>query len=99
MRLIVARSGKRAGGKARSTGPGPTSSGSSAAALPGPLGSGNVNDDWWHFEHRPDTLARESSADGIDHFHRYAEDFALLKSLGNNAPAVAGMVAHRAGAG
>lgn len=46
---------------------------------------GNVNNDWWDFEHRPGGLARESSADGIDHFHRYAEDFALLKSLGHNA--------------
>jgi beta-glucosidase len=46
---------------------------------------GNVNNDWWDFEHGPDTAARESSGDGIDHLHRYAEDFTLLKSLGHNA--------------
>jgi len=46
---------------------------------------GNVNNDWWDFEHDPATAARESSGDGIDHFHRYAGDFALLASLGHNA--------------
>ncbi|MFI2273939.1 family 1 glycosylhydrolase [Catenuloplanes sp. NPDC020197] len=29
-------------------------------------------------------MARASSGDGIDHYHRYAEDFALLASLGHN---------------
>ena len=46
---------------------------------------GTVNNDWWDFEHAPGTAAQESSIDGIDHFHRYEEDFALLKSLGHNA--------------
>src|SRR5688572_16905104 len=46
---------------------------------------GNVNSDWWDFEHTAGSAARESSGDGIDHLHRYAEDFALLKSLGHNA--------------
>jgi beta-glucosidase len=46
---------------------------------------GNTNNDWWDFEHDPCTAARESSGDGIDHYHRYAEDFALLASLGHNA--------------
>jgi beta-glucosidase len=46
---------------------------------------GNVNNDWWDFEHSPGTAAQESSIDGIDHFHRYQEDFVLLKSLGHNA--------------
>ena len=45
---------------------------------------GNVNNDWWAFEHDPSTAARESSGDGIDQFHRYEEDFELLKSLGHN---------------
>ena len=44
----------------------------------------NVNNDWWDFEHDPRSPARESSGDAIDQFHRYAEDFALLKSLGHN---------------
>jgi beta-glucosidase len=46
---------------------------------------GNLNNDWWDYEHAPSTAARESSRDGIDHFHRYAEDFSLLSSLGHNA--------------
>jgi beta-glucosidase len=46
---------------------------------------GNVNSDWWRFEHDPSTAARESSGDGIDHYHRYADDFELLASLGHNA--------------
>ncbi|WP_197353963.1 glycoside hydrolase family 1 protein [Streptomyces bathyalis] len=46
---------------------------------------GNVNNDWWAFEHDPSTAARESSGDGIDHFHRYEEDFTLLASMGHNA--------------
>ena len=45
---------------------------------------GNTNNDWWDFEHDPTSTARESSGDGIDHFHRYADDFALLASLGHN---------------
>jgi beta-glucosidase len=46
---------------------------------------GNVNSDWWDFEHAPASAARESSGDGIDHYHRYAGDFALLASLGHDA--------------
>ncbi|KRE30832.1 glycoside hydrolase family 1 protein [Agromyces sp. Soil535] len=45
----------------------------------------NTNSDWWHFEHAPLSAARESSGDGIDHWHRYAEDFALLAELGHTA--------------
>ncbi|GIG90553.1 glycoside hydrolase family 1 protein [Plantactinospora endophytica] len=45
---------------------------------------GNVNSDWWDFEHAPGTAARESSGDAVDHYHRYADDFALLASLGHN---------------
>jgi beta-glucosidase len=46
---------------------------------------GNVNNDWWDFEQDPASAARESSGDGIDHFHRYAGDFRLLRSMGHNA--------------
>jgi beta-glucosidase len=45
----------------------------------------NINNDWWDFEHDPASAAVESSGDGIDHYHRYADDFALLASLGHNA--------------
>jgi beta-glucosidase len=46
---------------------------------------GNVNNDWWAWEHTPYTTCVESSGDAIDQWHRYADDFALLAELGQNA--------------
>ena len=46
---------------------------------------GNVNNDWWAWEHAPHTSCVEPSGDAIDQWHRYAEDFALLAELGQNA--------------
>lgn len=46
---------------------------------------GNTNNDWWDWEHAPQSGASESSGDGIDQWHRYDEDFELLASLGQNA--------------
>jgi beta-glucosidase len=46
---------------------------------------GNVNNDWWAWEHAPGTPAVEPSGDAIDQYHRYDEDFALLASLGQQA--------------
>lgn len=46
---------------------------------------GNTNNDWWDWEHTAGSPAKESSGDGIDHFSRYDEDFALLAGLGHNA--------------
>lgn len=46
---------------------------------------GNTGNDWWDWEHDPASPAVESSGDGIDHFHRYDSDFALLASLGQTA--------------
>ncbi|MFD5315336.1 glycoside hydrolase family 1 protein [Streptomyces sp. NPDC127098] len=46
---------------------------------------GNVNSDWWRFEHEPASGVHVSSGDGIDHLHRYREDFELLASLGHTA--------------
>jgi beta-glucosidase len=46
---------------------------------------GNVNNDWWAWEHAPYTTCVESSGDAIDQWHRYEEDFALLAELGQNA--------------
>lgn len=46
---------------------------------------GNTNNDWWDFEHAPGTAALEPSGDAIDQYHRYADDFALLASLGHTA--------------
>ncbi len=46
---------------------------------------GNVNNDWWAWEHAPGTTAVEPSGDAIDQYHRYTEDFELLAGLGQNA--------------
>ncbi len=46
---------------------------------------GNVNNDWWAWEHAPGTSCAEPSGDAIDQLHRYGEDFALLAELGQNA--------------
>lgn len=46
---------------------------------------GNVNNDWWAWEHRSGTPAVESSGDGIDHWHRWPEDVALMAELGHTA--------------
>lgn len=46
---------------------------------------GNVNNDWWDWEHASGSPASEPSGDGIDHYHRYDGDFALLSSLGQGA--------------
>jgi len=45
----------------------------------------NTNSDFWVLEHLPDTLFAEPSGDAIDHYHRYAEDIALLAALGFNS--------------
>ena len=57
--------------------------GSSTAAHQ--IEGGNVNNDWWAWEHAAGTPAVEPSGDAIDQYHRYAEDFALLAGLGQNA--------------
>ena len=46
---------------------------------------GNVNSDWWAWEHDPDTLCVEPSGDACDHYHRYRDDLALLAGLGFGA--------------
>ncbi len=43
---------------------------------------GNVNNDWWEWEHKPDTACAESSGDACDQWNRFDEDIALLASLG-----------------
>jgi beta-glucosidase len=43
---------------------------------------GNVNSDFWVLEHAPETIFAEPSGDACDHYHRYAEDIALLAELG-----------------
>ena len=46
---------------------------------------GNWNNDWWAFEHDPDSGTVEPSADACDHFWRYPDDIALLAELGFGA--------------
>ncbi|QXT63732.1 glycoside hydrolase family 1 protein [Tessaracoccus palaemonis] len=42
----------------------------------------NTNSDLWLLEHVPGTIFAEPSGDALDHYHRYAEDIALIASLG-----------------
>ena len=46
---------------------------------------GNWNNDWWAWEHAPETPCREPSGDACDHYHRYPQDLDLLAALGFNA--------------
>ena len=43
---------------------------------------GNVNNDWWRWEHTPSSGCKESSGDCCDSWHRWPDDVALLKELG-----------------
>ena len=43
---------------------------------------GNVNNDWWRFEHTAGSGCAEPSADACDSWHRWPEDLQLLSSLG-----------------
>jgi beta-glucosidase len=45
---------------------------------------GNWNNDWWAWEHDPDSPCIEPSGDAVDHYHRYREDIELLAGLGFN---------------
>jgi beta-glucosidase len=46
---------------------------------------GNVNSDWWWWEHLESTLCREPSGDACDFYHRYREDVAMLAEAGLNS--------------
>jgi beta-glucosidase len=46
----------------------------------------NRNSDWWEWEQRPGRIANgDTSAVATDHYHRYREDFALLREMNQNA--------------
>jgi beta-glucosidase len=46
----------------------------------------NRNTDWWEWEQQPGRIANgDTSAVACDHYHRYREDFALLRELKQNA--------------
>jgi beta-glucosidase len=46
---------------------------------------GNWNNDWWAWEHAPETKCVEPSGDACDHFWRYPDDIELLHDLGFGA--------------
>jgi beta-glucosidase len=56
-----------------------------AASAAHQIEGGNVNNDWWAFEHAPGTPCTEPSGDACDSFHRWAGDLELLASLGFGA--------------
>jgi beta-glucosidase len=43
---------------------------------------GNWNNDWWLWEHTPNSGTTEPSGDACDSYHRYAEDHAIVAGLG-----------------
>jgi beta-glucosidase len=43
---------------------------------------GNVANDWWAFEHAPDSGVAEPSGDACDSWHRWPEDVDLVERLG-----------------
>jgi len=45
----------------------------------------NVNSDLWLLENVKSTIFVERSGDAVDHYHRYAQDIALLAALGFNS--------------
>jgi beta-glucosidase len=56
-----------------------------AASAAHQIEGGNVNNDWWEFEHAPGTPCTEPSGDACDSFHRWPDDLELLASLGFGA--------------
>jgi beta-glucosidase len=46
---------------------------------------GNVNSDWWEFEHRAGTPVHEPSGDACDSLHRFDEDLDLVAAMGLNS--------------
>ena len=46
---------------------------------------GNVNNDWWDWEHRPGTNCAAPSGDACDSRHRWREDISLVSGLGLSA--------------
>lgn len=45
----------------------------------------NWNNDWWAWEHNPESPCVEPSGDACDHYFRYPDDIALLADLGFGA--------------
>ncbi len=45
----------------------------------------NWNNDWWAWEHAPDTVCADPSGDAVDHYWRYPQDLDILVELGFQA--------------
>jgi beta-glucosidase len=56
-----------------------------AAGAAHQIEGGNTNNDWWEFEHAPDSRCAESSGDACDSYHRWREDLDLVAGLGLGA--------------
>ena len=53
-----------------------------AATAAHQIEGGNMNNDWWEFEHDPTAGCAEVSGDACDSFNRYTEDIGLVADLG-----------------
>ncbi|HEY5250427.1 MAG TPA: family 1 glycosylhydrolase [Acidimicrobiales bacterium] len=56
-----------------------------AASAAHQIEGGNLNNDWWEFEHAPGTPCTVPSGDACDSWHRWPDDLELLASLGFGA--------------
>jgi beta-glucosidase len=56
-----------------------------AATAAHQIEGGNVNNDWWAWEHTPGSGCAESSGDACDSLHRWPEDVALVADMGLGA--------------
>ena len=56
-----------------------------AATAAHQIEGGNVNNDWWAWEHAPGSGCVESSGDACDSYHRWPEDLGLVATMGLNA--------------
>jgi beta-glucosidase len=56
-----------------------------AATAAHQIEGGNVNNDWWAWEHNPASGCAESSGDACDSYQRWEQDVDLVAALGLNA--------------
>jgi beta-glucosidase len=56
-----------------------------AATAAHQIEGGNVNNDWWAWEHDPASGCAESSGDACDSFHRWPDDLDLVRAMGLGA--------------
>jgi beta-glucosidase len=56
-----------------------------AATAAHQIEGGNVNSDWWAFEHAASSSVHDVSGDACDSWHRWSEDLDLAASIGLNS--------------